>query len=101
MVSTMGVIFAVGDQATEADSTLIDRLRQATRSDGRPLFTLPVVGSLLVFFVFAMQCMSTLGVAVRETGGWKWPLFMVSYMTVLAYSMSLLTYHGMNALGMG
>jgi len=100
MVSTMGVIFAVGDQATESDTTLIDRLRQATRPDGQPLFTLPVVGSLLVFFVYAMQCMSTLGVAVRETGGWKWPAFMVSYMTILAYGAAFLTYQGLRAVGL-
>lgn len=100
MVSTMGVIFAVGDEATEEDATLKDRLRQATRPDGTRLFTLPVVGSLLVFFVYAMQCMSTLGVAVRETGGWRWPAFMVTYMTLLAYGAALVTYHGMRALGL-
>lgn len=101
MVSTMGIIFAVGDEVDEGDETLIGRLRSATRPNGEPLFTLPVVASLLVFFVFAMQCMSTLGIAVRETGGWKWPAFMVAYMTVLAYSASFVTYHGMRWAGWG
>lgn len=92
MVSTLGILYSVGEQESETDTTLIERLRQARRADGAPLFTIPVVCSLLVFFVFACQCISTIGVVVRETGGWKWAGFMVSYMTALAYVASFLTY---------
>ncbi|MCC7492581.1 MAG: ferrous iron transport protein B [Fimbriimonadaceae bacterium] len=85
MVSTLGIIFAVGGETSESDAHLISRLQHATRSDGSPLFTPPVVAALLVFFVFACQCLSTVGVVVRETGGWKWPCFMIAYMSLLAY----------------
>ncbi len=101
MVSTMGIIFAVGEGADEHDATLIERLRQARRADGTLLFTLPVVVSLLLFYVFACQCMSTVGVVVRETGGWKWAGFMIAYMTTLAYLASLAAYQGLTALGVG
>lgn len=101
MVSTLGILYAAGDDVSETDQTLMQRLRHAERSDGSTLFTTPVVWSLLVFFVFACQCLSTVGVVVRETGGWRWAMFMVVYMTTLAYLASLATYHGLRAAGLG
>ena len=78
-----------------------DRLRAAMWPDGSPLFT-PLAGvSLMVFFVLACQCMSTVAVVKRESGGWRWPLFMVAYMTVLAYSASLLVYQVGSYFGWG
>jgi len=56
---------------------------------GQPLFTAPVIASLLVFFVYALQCMSTIGVMRRETGTWKWPVIAFGYMFVLAWVMAL------------
>ena len=64
----------------------------AVRRDGSKLFTLATGVSLLVFFVLACQCMSTVAVVRREAGGWKWALFLVGYMTVLAYVGSFLAY---------
>ncbi len=99
MVSTLGIIFAVGDDADEANQTLIERLRGARRADGSPLFTPAVVASLLVFFVLACQCMATVGIVVRETGGWKWAMFMVGYMTTLAYLGALIAFQVARAMG--
>ncbi|NUQ01750.1 MAG: ferrous iron transport protein B, partial [Armatimonadetes bacterium] len=99
MVSTLGIIFAVSDEADEQSAPLIQRLRTARRDDGSLLFTPPVVASLLVFFVFACQCMSTVGIVVRETGGWKWAGFMLLYMSLLAYVLSFSTYQVMRAAG--
>lgn len=90
-VGTLGVVFDIGG-ADETNEPLRETLRAATWPDGSKLFT-PLAGvSLMVFFVLACQCMSTVAVVKRESGGWRWPLFMVAYMTVLAYSASLLVY---------
>lgn len=101
MVSTLGVVFAVGEKATHEDQSLKDQLRAATWPDGRPLFTPACVAALLVFFVFACQCMSTVAVVVRETGTWRWAAFMVCYLGVLAYGFTCATYQGLRALGYG
>ncbi|HEX8029281.1 MAG TPA: ferrous iron transport protein B [Vicinamibacterales bacterium] len=99
-VGTLGVVFDIGD-ADETNEPLREKLRAATWPDGRLLFT-PLAGvSLMVFFVLACQCMSTVAVVKRESGGWRWPLFMVAYMTLLAYSASLLVYQVGSALGWG
>ena len=60
--------------------------------DGRPVWTPIVAASLLVWFVLAMQCMSTLAIVKRETGGWTWPIAMLVYMNALAYVAALLVY---------
>lgn len=87
-VSTLGMVFGVGE-VDEEDEGLRARLRAATWPDGRPLVT-PVSGiALMVFFVFAAQCMSTLAIVKREAGGWKWAVGMFGYMTVLAYVAAL------------
>ncbi|NUN52762.1 MAG: ferrous iron transporter B, partial [Planctomycetaceae bacterium] len=98
-VSTLAVVYAAGD-AGEEDEALLSRIRSdVDPGTGRPVFR-PLVGiSLLVFFVLAMQCMSTLAVVRRETGGWKWPLLMLGWMTGLAYVGSLLVYQVGSALG--
>ncbi|MFW6049894.1 MAG: ferrous iron transport protein B [Myxococcota bacterium] len=99
-VSTLGMVFGIGE-ADEASEPLRTELRQATRADGSPLMT-PLVGvSLMVFFVLACQCMSTIAVVRRESGSWKWPLLMFAYMTVLAYLGSLLVFQVGTALGLG
>ncbi|HWA36102.1 MAG TPA: hypothetical protein VG737_18300, partial [Cyclobacteriaceae bacterium] len=73
--------------------TIMDRLRDEINPDtGGPRFT-PAVGfSLLVFYTFAMQCMSTLAIVKRETKGWRWPLIQLFYMTGLAYVSALIVY---------
>jgi len=100
-VSTMGVIYGVGHDADEGSVALRDRLRADRRPDGRPLYS-PLVGfSLMVFFALACQCMSTLAIVRRETGTWRWPGFLLAYMTALAWVVSFTVYQGGVLLGLG
>jgi ferrous iron transport protein B len=97
-VSTLGIVYGLGE-ADEESTSLRDAMRKDTRKDGAPLYT-PLSGlSLLVFFVLAMQCMSTLAAVKRETRSWKWPVFQTAYMTVLAVAASFLVYQGGRLLG--
>ena len=99
IVSTLGIVYNVGDDGREQSGSLVKAMANARRDDGSPMWT-PLVGlSLMVFFVLACQCMSTLAVVRRETNSWRWPLFMVSYMLVLAYVGSLLTFQSGRLLG--
>jgi ferrous iron transport protein B len=100
-VSTLGVVFGIGASADEENQTLRERLRDARRSDGSRLFT-PLSGfALMIFFVLACQCMSTIAVVRRESGSWRWPLFMLAYMSALAYVATLAVYQLGSALGWG
>ncbi len=101
MVSTLGIVFAVGKDATEADASLLGSLREARRSDGSLLFTPATVASLLVFFVLACQCISTIAIVRRESGGWRWPAFLVAYTFGLAWTASFITYQGLCLAGWG
>ena len=99
LVSTLGIVWGIGSDADEESVPLRDALRNARRDDGSALFT-PLSGlALMVFFVLAAQCMSTIAVVRRESGSWKWPILMVVYMTVLAYVGALVTYQGGLLLG--
>lgn len=97
-VSTMSIVCGSGD-ADAASPSLRDRLRAATWPDGRPLFTPLIAIALLVFFALACQCLSTLAVVHSETRSWRWPAFMLGYMSVLAYVATLLVYQIGTALG--
>ena len=90
-VGTMATLYSVGDSDNEL--LLKEKMKAAVYPDGRPVFTLASGLSLMIFYVFAMQCMSTLAVVKRETRTWKWPIIQFIYMTGLAYIMSLLVYH--------
>jgi ferrous iron transport protein B len=92
-VGTMATIYSIGSSAEEGSATIRSRMKAEINPEtGGPRFT-PAVGfSLLIFYTFAMQCMSTLAVVYRETGGWKWPLLQLFYMTGLAYISSLVVY---------
>jgi ferrous iron transport protein B len=99
-ISTLGVVFGIGE-ADEENKPLRQALRDARHADGTPVMT-PLSGvSLMVFFLLACQCMSTIAVVRRESGSWKWPVFLFSYMTVLAYMASLAVYQGGQLLGFG
>jgi ferrous iron transport protein B len=98
-VSTMGVVFGVGEDVDEESGDLRSKMWADRWPDGRRVFTPLVCLSLMVFFALACQCMSTLAVVRRETGGWAWPAFMFAYMTVLAWSVSFLVYQGGRLLG--
>jgi ferrous iron transport protein B len=91
-IGTMATIYSVGDRSDDS-STVMEQMRQEINPDtGKAFYTVPVALSLLVFYVFAMQCMSTLAVVYRETKSWKWPTIQFIYMTLLAYVSSLLVY---------
>ncbi|MBK7561443.1 MAG: ferrous iron transport protein B [Chitinophagaceae bacterium] len=90
-VGTMATIYSVGDN-DEGSLLLKEKMKGAVRADGKPVFNLASGLSLMIFYVFAMQCMSTLAVVKRETKSWKWPLIQLFYMTGLAYLMSWLVY---------
>jgi ferrous iron transport protein B len=89
-VGTMATLYSVGDD--DEGLMLRDKMRAAKRTDGTPLFTLAAGISLMIFYVFAMQCMSTLAITRRETKTWKWPVIQFVYMTALAYFMSFVAY---------
>ena len=89
-VGTMATLYSVGDD--QNSFKLQDKMKAARRSDGSTLYTLATGISLMIFYLFAMQCMSTLAIVRRETRSWKWPLIQLVYMTGLAYVMSLLCY---------
>jgi len=97
-VSSMGVIFGVAG-ADDDTTPLRDALRGAHWPDGSVLFTPLVCLVLMVFYVFAMQCMSTVAVVKRETNSWKWPLFQIAYMTGTAWLLCLVFYQTGRALG--
>ncbi|MEO6775118.1 MAG: ferrous iron transport protein B [Kofleriaceae bacterium] len=100
-ISTLGIVYAVGNDADEHSQPLRQALHTAKTSDGRSAYP-PLVGlSLMVFFALAMQCMSTLAVVRRESGGLGWPVFLFAYMTVLAWIVSFLVYQGGRLLGFG
>lgn len=92
LVSTLSIIYNVGKDENEESQTLIQAVRDAKRDDGKPAWTPLTALTLMVFFVLAMQCMSTLAIVRRETNSWRWPLFMLGYMTVLAYLAAFATY---------
>ncbi|WP_343700501.1 ferrous iron transport protein B [Chitinophaga sp.] len=90
-VGTMATLYSVGE-ADETDATLREKMESATRIDGTPVYTLATGLSLMIFYAFAMQCMSTLAIVKRETKSWKYPVIQLVYMTALAYICSLIVY---------
>lgn len=91
-VGTMATLYSVGDNSSEDSPTLRKKMQSAVRSDGTPVYTLATGVSLMIFYVLAMQCMSTLAVVKRETGSWKWPVIQFLFMTGLAYLLSMLAF---------
>lgn len=98
-VSTLSVLLEGDPNSDLHDRGVLQRIRAARRDDGRPVFTPATAASLLVFFVLAMQCLSTLVVTRRETGSWRWAGLQLAYMTSLAYVFALVTYQGLRLLG--
>ena len=88
-VGTMATLYSV---ESDDENSLKDKMRAAVKQDGTPVYSLATAFSLLVFYVLAMQCMSTLAIVKRETGSWKWPAIQFFMMTGLAYVLSWLTY---------
>ncbi len=97
--STMSVVYAVESGDDDNLEPLRDKLAAERHPDGRAVYSPLVCISLLVFYVFAMQCISTTAIVKRETGSWGWALFQLGYMTGTAYILSLLIFQGGRALG--
>jgi len=99
LVSTLSIIYNVGKDENEQSESLISAIHNAKTDDGRSTWSPLTALTLMVFFVLAMQCMSTIAIVRRETNSWVWPIFMTVYMTGLAYTAALITYQGGKALG--
>ncbi|MCI5058997.1 MAG: ferrous iron transport protein B [Flavobacteriales bacterium] len=91
MVGTLAIIYSVGE---EDEASLVEKIQNdsAKNANGNPKFGLAMALSLLVFYAFALQCMSTLAIMKRETGSWKWPLLQFVFMTSLAYLSALIIF---------
>lgn len=92
-VGTMATLYSVGDSNDDDNATLREKMNAAVRADGTKVYDLATGMSLLVFYVLAMQCMSTLAIVKRETRSWKWPAIQLGYMTGLAYLSSFIVYN--------
>ena len=102
-VSTMSLVYNVGkgDDSDQATLTLAQTLREERRADGTRVYTTLVGVTLMVFYVFALQCVSTVVIVRRETNSWKWPIFQWLYMGALAWVLAFITYQGGRLLGFG
>lgn len=91
-IGTMATLYSVEGGKNANPQTLRERMASAKTDEGTKVYTLATGVSLMIFYAFAMQCMSTLAVVKRETRGWKWPIIQLLYMTGLAYVMSFIAY---------
>jgi ferrous iron transport protein B len=100
-VSTMATVYNVGYDESDTKSTeaLEKKLREQKREDGTPVYTALTAVTLMVFYVFALQCVSTVAIVRRETNSWRWPIFQWVYMGVLAWVLAFITWHGGHLLG--
>lgn len=92
IVSTLGIIYDLGEDTDEESTALREKLQGATHPDGTKVFNIPVALSIMVFFALCAQCAATLAIIRRETNSWRWPIFSFAYMTALAYVGALITY---------
>ncbi|HEX3721034.1 MAG TPA: ferrous iron transport protein B [Verrucomicrobiae bacterium] len=102
-VSTMSIVYNVAEGTDEDTHTrnLAQVMSRQKRPDGTPVYTTLTAITLMVFYVLALQCVSTVAVVRRETNSWKWPLFQWLYMGVLAWVFAFVTYQGGRLLGFG
>ncbi len=87
----MATIYSVEADGEET-TTLLNKMREAKNEQGEPIYTLATGLSLMVFYVYAMQCMATFAVVKRETKSWKWPFIQLGYMGILAYAVSWIVF---------
>lgn len=91
-VGNLATLYNLGSDAEEDNGKIIDRMSSETRADGTPVYTLATGVSLLLFYAFAMQCLSTVGVTRKETNSWKWTFFQMIFMTSIAYVCAAIAY---------
>jgi ferrous iron transport protein B len=99
--TSLGIIFRVEetDDEEETRNRIRDQISHATWPDGRLIFTPLTLVSILVFFIYALQCLPTSAVVAREAGSWKWALGQFVFMSTFAYLASLFVYQGGRLLG--
>lgn len=90
-VGTLGTIYALGNADANSQG-LVANLQEARAADGTPLYTVATAVSLLILFAIALQCISTIAITHRETGGWKWPIVQVGYLWAMAYLFAFIGY---------
>ncbi|THV61035.1 ferrous iron transport protein B [Flagellimonas alvinocaridis] len=88
-VGTLATIYSVG---SDEEETIKNRMAAELSPSGKPLFNLASGISLMLFYAFAMQCMSTLAIVKRETNSWKWPLLQLTFMSIFAYLTAMIAY---------
>ena len=91
-VGTMATLYSVGESDGENNATLREKMSAAVNTKGEKVYTLATGVSLMIFYLLAMQCMSTLAVVKRETKSWKWPIIQLLYMSGLAYLFSFIAF---------
>ncbi len=99
LVSSLGIIFDLGSEEDETSTKLVHKVQNAKWPDGSPLLTTGTSFALMVFFALCCQCGATLAAIKRETNTWKWPLFVFTYMTSLAWIFAVLVNQAVKALG--
>ena len=100
LISTLAIVHHVRTEGSGMNAGLIQTLqRERSAETGKPLYTPLVALSLMVFYVLVCQCFSTFAVVKRETGSWGWMIFMITYMTGLAWMSSFMVYQGGRLLG--
>ncbi len=100
-VSSLAVIFSIADTDASLQDTLLTRMREATFTDGRAIFTGASVTGLILFFMIALQCLSTTGITWREMGSWKYAVGQLIVMNALAYIVAVAAVQSLRALGIG
>lgn len=98
-VSTLAVVYNVSEN--DGDKGLISAMQEAKFSDGTPIFTTAVVWGLIIFFMIALQCLSTVGVMIRESGSWKLAMIQLVSFNVLGYVLAVAVVQGLRAFGVG
>ncbi|MES2963251.1 MAG: ferrous iron transporter B [Bdellovibrionota bacterium] len=98
-VSSLAVVFQVADDEATMQDTLLTKMKEAKAPNGYPLFTLASVLGLIVFFMIALQCLSTVVMAAREAGGWKFAIVQLVVFNVVAYVLALAIVQGLRAVG--
>ncbi|MCB0271735.1 MAG: ferrous iron transporter B [Bdellovibrionales bacterium] len=101
-VSALALVFQIADEDEDSlQNSLIEKMKVATNDRGDLLFTTSSVVGLIIFFMIALQCMTTVGVAVKEFGGWKWPLIQLFTFTTVSYVLAVVAVQILRAFGVG
>ncbi|MDQ3193701.1 MAG: ferrous iron transport protein B [Bacteroidota bacterium] len=99
-VSSLALIFKITDEEDNLQNSILNAMREAKiEGTDKKLFTIATTTGLIIFFVFALQCLSTVAIAKKETGGWRIPVLQLVIFTSVAYALTFITVNGLRALG--